>query len=359
MSRLAAFMRTNLLPAFHLTGWDPGWYDGFPLFTFYFPFPDLLAALGSYVIPGNIAFKFVTILGSLTLPVAAWAFGRPGRIWNGRGRRSSPRSRCRSCSTRPIQIYGGNLLSTIAGEYAYSLGLSVALIFLGVVLFGLRTGRLRWVAAVLFAIGVVCHLVTTMFAVVGIVIAFLIAPPSKRRAWWMISSVGAGALLIGLVVGPVHPSAVVHDEHGLLERHELRRHPAAAVRPLGARLGAVGLVIGVLRRQRAAVLLAGLGVVALLAVLFDPQGKLYNVRFLPLWFFCAYLLAGLAVAEGLIVLAQLWRAGRIALWRATMGLAPAWGSSQADEGLPDDELLPEHTAPAPLPKSLRRRSAVR
>ncbi len=43
---IAAFMRTNLLPHFHLTGWDAGWYDGFPLFTFYFPFPDLLAALG-------------------------------------------------------------------------------------------------------------------------------------------------------------------------------------------------------------------------------------------------------------------------------------------------------------------------
>src|ERR1700683_5005008 len=56
---VAAFLRTNLLPNFHLTGWDAGWYDGFPLFSFYFPFPDLLAALGSYVIPGNIAFKFV------------------------------------------------------------------------------------------------------------------------------------------------------------------------------------------------------------------------------------------------------------------------------------------------------------
>ena len=27
-------------------------------------------------------------------------------------------------------------------------------------------------------------------------------------------------------------------------------------------------------------------------VCLDPQGKLYNVRFLPLWFLCLYLMAG-------------------------------------------------------------------
>ena len=30
---IAWFLRTNLLPHFLLTGWDAGWYDGFPLFT--------------------------------------------------------------------------------------------------------------------------------------------------------------------------------------------------------------------------------------------------------------------------------------------------------------------------------------
>ena len=32
-------------------------------------------------------------------------------------------------------------------------------------------------------------------------------------------------------------------------------------------------------------------------VCLDPQGKLYNVRFLPLWFLCLYLMAGYALAE--------------------------------------------------------------
>jgi hypothetical protein len=336
---LAAFMRTNLLPSFHLTGWDPGWYDGFPLFTFYFPFPDLLAALGSYVIPGNIAFKFVTILGSVTLPVAAWAFGRLAGL-------ERPRPALLAAATLPFlfdqtfTIYGGNLLSTLAGEYAYSLGLSVSLLFLGVVLFGLRTGRLRWAAAILFAIGVVCHLVTTLLAIVGVLIAFLVAPPSWRRAWWLVSSVGVGALLTAWWWVPFILQQAYTTSMGYTNVTTFVDILFPQADRWALVLAALGVVVGLLRRQRAVMLLAGLGVVALLAVRFDPQGKLYNVRFLPLWFFCAYLLAGLAVAEILILLAKLWRAGRVALWRATMGLAPAWGSTQPDEGLPEGEVLP-------------------
>ena len=231
---VAAFMRTNLLPNFHLTGWDPGWYDGFPLFTFYFPFPDLLAALGSYVIPGNIAFKFVTILGSVTLPVAAWAFGRLAGL-------ERPRPALLAAFTLPFlfdqtyQIYGGNLLSTMAGEYAYSLGLSVALLFLGVVLFGLRTGRLRWAAAVLFAICVVCHLVPTMFAARRSC-PHLLARPTLQAPGLVDDLVGrSGALLTAWWWVPFILQQSFTTSMGYSNVTDLRRHPLAASRPLGAR----------------------------------------------------------------------------------------------------------------------------
>ena len=56
----------TLLSHGHLTGWDPGWYDGFPLYTFYFTIPDLFIAIGGWVIPYDVAFKLGTILGSVT-----------------------------------------------------------------------------------------------------------------------------------------------------------------------------------------------------------------------------------------------------------------------------------------------------
>ena len=40
----------------HLTGWDPGWYDGFPLYTFYFTLPDFFIAVGAKVISYDVAF---------------------------------------------------------------------------------------------------------------------------------------------------------------------------------------------------------------------------------------------------------------------------------------------------------------
>ena len=32
---LPAYLKSHLLTHGQLTGWDPGWYDGFPLYTFY------------------------------------------------------------------------------------------------------------------------------------------------------------------------------------------------------------------------------------------------------------------------------------------------------------------------------------
>src|SRR6266566_6025582 len=31
------YLETHLLPRGQISGWSPGWYDGFPMFTFYFP----------------------------------------------------------------------------------------------------------------------------------------------------------------------------------------------------------------------------------------------------------------------------------------------------------------------------------
>ncbi len=84
----------DLLPHFKLTGWAPGWYAGMPMFTFYFPFPFLLIAFFQWIIPYQIAFKIVTVLGVFALPVVTYAFARLLRI-----RRPYPRARggTRSC----------------------------------------------------------------------------------------------------------------------------------------------------------------------------------------------------------------------------------------------------------------------
>src|SRR4029077_2126152 len=134
------YMRDHLLTHGRITGWDPQWYGGFPAFTFYFPLPSLLVVLLNVVLPYDIAFKLITVAGTFALPLAAWAFGR---LWGMR----NPGPLCLAAATVPylfdrsFTIYGGNIASTLAGEYAFSLSLAVGIVFLGVLPRGLRTGR--------------------------------------------------------------------------------------------------------------------------------------------------------------------------------------------------------------------------
>ena len=168
-----AYLRDNLLPSGRLTGWTPDWYAGFPAYHFYMVLPSLLIALLSFVVPYGVAFKLVAISGLLTLPVAAWAFGRLARL-------PFPIPPLLAVAAtmflfdRSFSILGGNIASTLAGEFAFSMSLSFALLYLGVVGRGLETGKYRGWAAVLLALTALCHLIPLIFALVGSVIWFVL-----------------------------------------------------------------------------------------------------------------------------------------------------------------------------------------
>jgi hypothetical protein len=321
---LAGFLKTNLLPHGHMTGWDPGAYDGFPLNTLYFPLPDFLAAVAGYIIPFNIAFKLVTILGSLTLPVAAWLFGRLSGL-------ERPRPAVLAIFTLPFlfeqsfQIYGGNLYSTMAGEYAFSLGLSFALVFLGLAVRGMKTGRYRATTAVVLGICILCHLLTALFALAGAVVILILSGPTRRRIWWMVVSVGGGLLLVSWWLVPFAADQAYSTNMGWLNVSTY----VQALFPGGdlwaivlAGMGTVmAVVVAIRNRQSAPLLLAVLGITAALVVRFDPQWTLYNVRFLPFYMLCVYLLAGYFVAEVFIGVAKAVRRLRLALWSDAVATA--------------------------------------
>ncbi len=315
----AAFLRSHLLAHGHLTGWDPQWYDGFPLYTFYFPLPDALAALLSLVMPFDVAFKLATAAGSLSLPVAAWAFGRLAGL-------ERPRPAVLATFTllflfdQSFTIYGGNIYSTMAGEYAYSLGLSVALVFLGVVARGLRTGRFRGWAALLLAVCILCHLVAALFAGFGAVVLLLLVGPTRWRVWWTVSSLAVGGLLVAWWAVPFALQQAWTTNMGWVNVHTWVKlfAPGSGTGLAswfsGDRwalwLAAGGAVVAAVRRDRVVACLAILGAGAYVAAVVDPQGKLYNTRFVPLWWLSIYLLAGSAVAELGVVTARLSRQAR-------------------------------------------------
>ena len=59
-----------------------------------------------------------------------------------------------------------------------------------------------------------------------------------------------------------------------------------------------------------------LGIVFALATAMDPQGSLYNVRLLPLWFISVYLMAAWAFGTWCVIVATAWRRARDRRWEA-------------------------------------------
>ena len=336
---LPAYLESHLLTHGQVTGWDPGWYDGFPLYTFYFPLPGLLTVVLNVLVSSDVAFKLVTVLGSLLLPLCAWAFGRLAGM-------RDPGPGCLAAATLPFlfepsfSIYGGNLLSTLAGEFSFSLSLSISLLFLGVVAAGLRTGRHRALAAALFAATLLCHLIPAMFAVAGAIVWLVLDADLTRlvargaraavagRRWLrrLAWSAVAGLLGVGLTAWwllPFYAEQAYTTNMGYTKvfgyPHLL--FPGSARWVLAADL--VGLVAMVVRKSRVALFLVVMGGLSAMAVIVDPASKLYNVRFLPLWFLCLYLLAGYALAEVVGLVARWWRRHQLEAWvrsvRARLG----------------------------------------
>jgi hypothetical protein len=326
---MPAFLRSGLLSHGQLTGWYPGWYDGLPLYTYYFLLPDLFTALASYVIPYALAFKWATVLGSLLLPVAAWAMGRLFGLRRGFPGALAAITLC-YLFDYTFTIYGGNLFSTLAGEYAYSLSIALALIFLGLMARGLRTGRHRGWAAVVLAACILAHIIPALFALVGgvVLIAMEMLPPrirprdswhahltdevvpqvlGRRQAlWWGLSTMAIGGLLVAFWWVPFGLEQSYATSMGYTNVHTF----VAILLPQAdwwvLILAGLSALVAFGLRSRLGILLAVLGGVSVLAVVYDPQGSLYNTRFLPMWFLCVYLLAGWGIAAAVTGVVDLW-----------------------------------------------------
>ena len=159
----AEYLRNHLLPKGRISGWTQGNYAGFPILQFYFPLPFLLMVALSYLIPLQIAFKVVSVLGLFLLPGFTYVCLRLMRL-------VFPVPIMGAVFTLPFlfmeanSMWGGNIPSTLAGEIAYSFGFSQTILLFGLLYSDIneRKHALRH-AAVVFFIGF-SHGYTLLFA---------------------------------------------------------------------------------------------------------------------------------------------------------------------------------------------------
>ncbi len=309
-----AFMRDHLLPSFRFTGWTKDYYAGMPMFFFYMVPPALAIILLSLVMPYGVAFKLVSISGLVSLPFCCYFFGRMMRL-------RFPGPALFAVAAVPFlfydgfTIYGGNIFSTMAGEYSYSIGLSFMMLFLGVFYRGLDTGKHRVAAGLLFALTVLSHVVAGVFAAIAAIVVFGVhlirrsrvssgdRPEFAAFVWdrkrlTYAATVGLmGAALAGFWLFPLQARLPFTTNMRYEKKHEFGK----LLLPGDIRwvfvFACLGFIWAIVRRVRGAVFVGLFTLAAWITVVLWPEHQAWNMRYLPYWFLGVFLMAGFGLAE--------------------------------------------------------------
>jgi hypothetical protein len=301
-----AFLRDNLLDNFRLSGWSMDWYSGLPMYRFYMVVPAIFILLLDVILPYGIAFKIIAVSGIIALPLCAWAFGRLARF-------AYPLPELFAIAAtvflydESFTIYGGNIASTMAGEFSFSVSLAFGVLGLGYLARGLDDGTKRTTAAVLLALSALSHGIVLIFVFGGAAVMVLLHQ-NKKRLVFGVTTVAAAVMLSAFWVMP------------FLTAHKYMTDMKYEPRPSGANdsfwdmyfpltpfwdifimvFAVIGLVSSFARRKLVGVWLGVMMIILFVGVYVAREslpviGLLWNPRLLPFLYLCRYLL----VAVGL------------------------------------------------------------
>ncbi|MGQ0825205.1 MAG: hypothetical protein ACT4OX_09310 [Actinomycetota bacterium] len=381
------FLAENWFPKLRLSGWAPDWYAGFPAGHYYFPLPAVLVTILDAIpgVPYNVAFKLVTVSGVVALPASAYAFARGLRApWP-----APPAFAIAALGTlvqtrSNWQIYGGNIASTLAGEFSFTIALALGLFGLGAVGVTLDTGKRRWVAPLLIALAAMSHVVVAFF--VALVAVLMVVTRRPRRTWPLAGAMGAAALAVTAVwtlplvwrhdmtqsmryakelpEGTWQATGILGWLPGPFERtlegfvRAIGRGPDASgvmneqqlwlPSWMWVLMGIAVAMAGWHRRRSTLVLLVTALVAGIAFVQWLPYFAIWNTRFLPFWLLCGGFLAAIGATE-LALLAG--KAGRAALrWVRAGDLfdarARAW--NELAGGVPDAPIASNGGGPSTI-----------
>jgi hypothetical protein len=149
-------LRDVLLPAGNPQGWDAGNFAGYAPYQYYFLPPSLAIVVLAKAMPFNVAFKLVSVAGTFLLPLTTalalralgYSFPVPAV-----GAAASLLFLFNEGNT----MWGGNIPSTLAGEFSFSLSFALAVLFLGLLFRGFEQRQGRRSLALLLAVVGLCH----------------------------------------------------------------------------------------------------------------------------------------------------------------------------------------------------------
>jgi hypothetical protein len=308
------------LPSGHLLDWSHQWFGGYPSFYFYFPLPALVIAALTVAMPLDNAAKLVAVTAPALLPICTYVLVRSSGFPRFHGCVAALGA-VTSLSLTTQYIHGGNILSSVIGEYSYALGLCLLVLYMARLARAAAGSNETVSLSVLLCATALTHLVPTMFAVLvsGVLLTNELARRQVLVSW--VAGFGLSAFWsLPFLVRSTYMSGVSWGY--AIDLSDVLPLPILMV------LGFTLAVLPALRpRLHELRLLVALGVVGLLIHLV-PQDFFAQGRALPMWYYAVYVLTGVGLAESF----RRARAGpRRILWAA--GMAALLGVSLAQAHL--------------------------
>jgi hypothetical protein len=326
-----AFLRDFMLPHFRLNGWSNDWYAGFPMYRFYMLIPALLVLVVDLIAPYGIALKIIAVIGILALPVCTWLFGKFSRLL-------FPVPEILALASvvflydESFTIYGGNIASTMAGEFSFSISLSLAVLTFGLFIRSMNDGHGQMITACALALSALSHGIVLLFVFGGVALIAILwqVLNSGRRILKSASLIiGTAILLSAFWVVPFLTS------HAFMTDMKYEPRPSGTADsfwkmffplPLYWNIfitlfAVVGFVACILRRNRVGIWMGVYCVVLVIGVFISRGGlpvigMLWNPRLLPFLYLLRYMLMMIGLYElvvGLGRVASLLRVANYAL----------------------------------------------
>ena len=117
------FFVEELFYNFKISGWSNDWFAGYPAYYFYFPLPPSIVAILNIILPFNVSFKIMVLIALVLLVVSIeklinFKIGTLSYIGFAGG--------LLYLLTESFTIFGGNLASSLAGQYSFTYSLAFA-----------------------------------------------------------------------------------------------------------------------------------------------------------------------------------------------------------------------------------------
>jgi len=111
----------DFMPNFQISGWSNDWFAGYPLYYFYFPLPAIITFFLDVIFPFGVAFKLMVVISTI---LVVYSLEKLFRKDSNKLSSIGATAGLFYVFTESFTIYGGNLASTLAGQFSFAYSLA-------------------------------------------------------------------------------------------------------------------------------------------------------------------------------------------------------------------------------------------